>query len=121
MYERQRPLRYTSEILDRAEAYDTQQSRLTDAREADRALLGDFTTFLDDCPTGHLDSLAHHIDDLDQTLGGIGTALGKARRPTLPDFASGHAKVRATTETRELGPTGLRGQLLCCRPPNLSG
>ena len=66
-------------VTSRAEAYDTQQSRLTDAREADRALLGDFTTFLADCPTGHLDSLAHRIDDLDQTLGGIETALGKIK------------------------------------------
>jgi hypothetical protein len=67
------------QVTARSEAYDEQQSRLTDTREADRALLGDLTQLLDDCPAGHLDSLAGRISDLDRTLAGIGTALGQAR------------------------------------------
>src|SRR5262249_2933424 len=67
------------QVTARSEASDEKQSRLTDTREADRALLGDLTQLLDDCPAGHLDSLAGRISDLDRTLAGIGTALGQAR------------------------------------------
>jgi len=67
------------QVTDRAEAYDEQQSRLTEAREADRSLLGDLTELLADCPAGHLGSLTGRIEDLDRTFSGIETALGKAR------------------------------------------
>ncbi len=67
------------QVAARAETYDDQQSRLTEAREADRALLGELTQLLADCPTGHLDSLTGRIDDLDNTLLGIAAALEQAR------------------------------------------
>ncbi|MFV2022799.1 hypothetical protein [Micromonospora sp. LOL_023] len=67
------------QIADRAEAYDGQQSRLTEARESDRALLGGLTELLADCPAGHLDSLTSRIDDLDSTLRDVAAALDKAR------------------------------------------
>ena len=56
------------QVRTRAEAYGAQQSRLTEAREADRALLGELTHLLADCPAGHLDSLASRIDDATPTL-----------------------------------------------------
>lgn len=67
------------QVAGRAEAYDGQQSRLTEAREADRALLGELTELLADCPAGHLDSLTSRIDDLDNTLRDVAAALDKAR------------------------------------------
>ena len=67
------------QVTNRAEAYDGQQLRLTEAREADRALLGELTELLADCPAGHLDSLAGRIGDLDDTLRGVVAALGQTR------------------------------------------
>lgn len=67
------------QVAGRAEAYDGQQSRLTEAREADRSLLGELTELLADCPAGHLDSLTSRVDDLDSTLRDVATALDKAR------------------------------------------
>ncbi|WP_148083794.1 hypothetical protein [Micromonospora sp. Llam0] len=88
-------------VTSRAETYDAKQSRLTAAREADRTLLGDFTTFLADCSTGHLDSLTHRIDDLDQTLGDIETALGKIKTE-LAELDEADA-ADASTEQRTQG------------------
>ncbi|MFY1633583.1 hypothetical protein ACN27F_09915 [Solwaraspora sp. WMMB335] len=66
------------QVAGRTEAYDGQQSRLTEAREADRVLLGKFTELLADCPAGHLDSLTSRVDDLDSTLRDVAAALDKA-------------------------------------------
>ncbi|WP_306214989.1 hypothetical protein [Actinoplanes sp. RD1] len=65
------------QVAARAETYTEQQSRLSEARAADRALLSELAELLTDCPTGHLESLTGRVDDLDNTLLGIAAALEK--------------------------------------------
>jgi hypothetical protein len=85
------------QVAARAEAYDEQQSRLTEAREADRALLGELTELLADCPTGYLDSLAGRVNDLDTTLLDIDAAIGKTRAD-LAELDQAEAEDRATEQ-----------------------
>ncbi|MFV2115333.1 hypothetical protein ACFHW0_23760 [Micromonospora sp. LOL_025] len=94
------------QVAARAETYDDQQSRLTEAREADRALLGELTQLLADCPTGHLDSLSGRIEDLDNTLLGIAAALEQARAD-LAELDEAEAEDTATGQRTQRQISGI--------------
>lgn len=55
--------------------YDTRKTALVDQRETDRELLREFAAFIDDCPPGHLESLAARLDGMDHELASVGAAM----------------------------------------------
>ena len=59
--------------------YATRKATQVRARDADRALLGDLTRFVRDCPAGHLDALTGRVSDLDAALAAADTALIRVR------------------------------------------